>query len=32
MGPDMPVRQGNAARSVAEGRIVPMLIVARRPD
>jgi hypothetical protein len=31
MGADMPVRQGNAGRSVAEGRLVPMLVVARRP-
>jgi ubiquinone/menaquinone biosynthesis C-methylase UbiE len=31
MGADMPIRQGNAGRSVAEGRLVPMLVVARRP-
>jgi SAM-dependent methyltransferase len=31
MGPDMPERQANGARSVAEGRLVPMLILARRP-
>lgn len=31
MGADLPVRQGNASRSVAEGRLVPMLVVARRP-
>jgi ubiquinone/menaquinone biosynthesis C-methylase UbiE len=31
MGADMPIRRGNAGRSVAEGRIVPMLVVARRP-
>jgi SAM-dependent methyltransferase len=30
MGTDMPVRQGNASRSVAEDRLVPMLVVARR--
>jgi ubiquinone/menaquinone biosynthesis C-methylase UbiE len=30
MGHDMPERQGNAARSASEGRLVPMLIVARR--
>jgi SAM-dependent methyltransferase len=31
MGADMPVRQGNSGRSVTEGRLVPMLVVARRP-
>ena len=31
MGDDMPERQRNAARSVAESRLVPMLVVARRP-
>jgi len=31
MGSDMPARQGNASRSVAEGRLVPMLVVAKRP-
>ena len=31
MGADMPVRQANASRSLGEGRLVPMLVVARRP-
>jgi ubiquinone/menaquinone biosynthesis C-methylase UbiE len=31
MGDDMPIRNGNSGRSVAEGRLVPMLVVARRP-
>jgi len=31
LGADMPARQANAGRSVAEGRLVPMLAVARRP-
>jgi len=31
MGSDMPTRQANAARSVGEGRLIPMLVVARRP-
>lgn len=31
MGADMPQRQANAMRSVKEGRLVPMLVVAERP-
>jgi len=31
MGSDMPQRQANAARSVREGRLVPMLVIAERP-
>lgn len=31
MGIDMPVRSGNSGRSIAEDRLVPMLVVARRP-
>jgi len=32
MGDDMPVRTGNAAQSAQEGRLVSMMVVARRPD
>jgi len=32
MGADMPQRQANAARSTKEGRLVPMLVIAERPD
>lgn len=32
MGDDMPVRTGNSARSLQEGRLVSMMVVARRPD
>ncbi|MEM8950984.1 MAG: class I SAM-dependent methyltransferase [Pseudomonadota bacterium] len=32
MGDDMPTRTGNSARSIEEGRLVPMMIVARRPS
>ncbi|WP_171061004.1 class I SAM-dependent methyltransferase [Poseidonocella sp. HB161398] len=31
MGDDMPARTANAAQSVAEGRLVSMMVVARRP-
>jgi SAM-dependent methyltransferase len=31
MGADMPARQANSGRSVAEGRLVRMRVVARRP-
>lgn len=31
MGPDMPVRQANAARSGQEGRLIGMIVVAERP-
>lgn len=31
MGADMPTRQANAARSLTEGRLAPMLVTARRP-
>lgn len=31
MGDDMPVRTGNSARSIQEGRLVPMMVVAQRP-
>lgn len=31
MGTDMPLRQANAMRSVKEGRLVPMLVIAERP-
>ncbi len=32
MGDDMPARIGNSAQSIQEGRLVSMMIVARRPD
>lgn len=32
MGDDMPERTGNSARSVQQGRLVPMMVVARRPS
>ena len=31
MGDDMPERTGNSARSIEEGRLVSMMVVARRP-
>ena len=31
MGDDMPERVGNSARSIQEGRLVSMMVVARRP-
>jgi SAM-dependent methyltransferase len=31
MGPDMPIRQANAARSGQEGRLTGMVVVAERP-
>lgn len=32
MGDDMPERTGNSARSIEENRLVPMMVVARRPS
>ena len=32
MGDDMPERTGNSARSIQEGRLVSMMVVARRPS
>ncbi|MCT8970777.1 class I SAM-dependent methyltransferase [Microbaculum marinisediminis] len=32
MGDDMPERTGNSARSIREGRLVAMMVVARRPS
>ena len=32
LGPDMPERQANTARSAKEGRIISMLVVAERSD
>lgn len=32
MGDDMPVRTGNSAKSIQEERLVPMMVVARRPE
>jgi ubiquinone/menaquinone biosynthesis C-methylase UbiE len=32
MGSDMPERQANSARSAREGRLIGMLVVAKRPD
>lgn len=31
MGEDMPLRRGNAMRAVTDGRLVPMMVTARRP-
>ncbi|RBI87656.1 class I SAM-dependent methyltransferase [Rhodosalinus halophilus] len=31
MGADMPQRRANAGRAVADGRLVPMMVTARRP-
>jgi SAM-dependent methyltransferase len=31
MGEDMPLRKANAARAVADGRLIPMMVIARRP-
>jgi hypothetical protein len=31
MGADMPMRQANMGRSISEGRLVFMLVVAERP-
>ncbi|WP_436642331.1 hypothetical protein [Microbaculum sp. FT89] len=31
MGDDMPERTGNSARSIQEGKLVAMMVVARRP-
>lgn len=32
MGDDMPTRTGNSARSIQEGRLVSMMVVAKRPE
>ncbi len=32
MGDDMPARTGNSAQSIKEGRLVAMMVVARRPS